>query len=456
MKSNSQKKPIVRIAPSPTGFFHIGGARTALFNLLFTRKQGGTFILRSEDTDVERSKKEYEDDILLSMDWLGLTYDDFFRQSERLDIYKKYLKEMIHSGVAYVSKEEQKEAGDRAEVIRFKNPNRIVQFEDLIRGSVSFNTTDLGDFVIAKSTDEPLYHLAVVIDDHEMGVTHVIRGEEHLSNTPRQILIQEAIGAIRPIYAHLPLILDSDRKKLSKRKHGEAVWINFYKKQGYLPEALLNYLALLGWNPGTEQELFTLSELIDAFEIEKVQKSGAVFNEEKLKWINKEHMKGLPADVIKKNINERIQSSKKFKEKNWTLSAGTLSRLYKTIFDHISYWGEVGQMIDAGELDYAFESPKYAKGLLFWKDEKDTVATKTRLEKVLSFIQQISDSDFKAEFIKKIIWDYATLEGRGQVLWPMRVALSGKKKSPDPFVLSEILGKEEAIVRLNDSIKTLS
>ncbi len=378
MKLSATKKPVVRIAPSPTGFFHIGTARTALFNFLFARKHGGTFILRSEDTDFERSKKEYEDDILSGMDWLGLTYDAFYKQTERLEIYNKYINEMLHAGTAYVSKENPKDAETREEVIRFKNPNRIVQFEDMIRGTVSFDTTELKDFVIAKSIDEPLYHLAVVIDDHEMGVTHVIRGEDHISNTPRQILIQEAIGAKRPVYAHLPLILDSDRKKLSKRKHGESVWIDFYRKQGYLPEALLNFFALLSWNPGTEQEIFTLTELIDAFDMEKVQKSGAIFNDEKLKWMNKEHMKLLPTDVIKRNISERFQLSEKFKQKGWQLGDEKLNRLWKTIFERVSYWGEITDLADSGELDYVFEKPHFPKELLLWKSGKNEQSADAR------------------------------------------------------------------------------
>lgn len=194
---------VTRFAPSPTGYLHVGSARTALFNFLYARKMKGKFILRIEDTDKERSKKEFEDDILAGLEWLGLKHDgEIFRQSERTDIYKKYLKKLIDDGKAYVSEEEVKKEGDRSSVIRFKNPNKEITFSDEVRGEVTFNTEDLGDFVIAKDMETPLYHLVVVIDDYEMGVTHVIRGEDHISNTPRQILIQEAIGATRPIYAH--------------------------------------------------------------------------------------------------------------------------------------------------------------------------------------------------------------------------------------------------------------
>ncbi|KKR31046.1 MAG: hypothetical protein A3C62_00575 [Candidatus Zambryskibacteria bacterium RIFCSPHIGHO2_02_FULL_39_16] len=285
----SKNNIVVRMAPSPTGNLHIGTARTTLFNYLFAKQRGGKFILRIDDTDRERSTKAFEQNILDGLIWLGLEHDELYRQSEREDIYKKFLKQMLDSGFVYISKEEVTEAGQRNEVIRLKNPNKKVVFEDLVRGSVEFDTTELGDFVVAKSLEEPLYHLASVVDDHEMAITHVIRGEDGISNTPRQILIQEAIRATRPIYAHLPLILASDRSKLSKRKHGEAVWIDTYKNKGYSPQAIINYLALLGWNPGTNQEIFTLDELIKVFDISRVHKGGAIFDEKKLAWVNRKH-----------------------------------------------------------------------------------------------------------------------------------------------------------------------
>ena len=269
------------MAPSPTGNFHIGGARTALFNFLYARKHEGKFIIRIEDTDKERSKKEFEEDIIESLNWLGLKYDELYRQSDREEVYKKYLKKMLDLGSVYIK--------DGEQVIRFKNPNKKIKFNDLIRGDIEFDTTELEDFIIAKNVNEPLYHLAVVVDDHEMAITHIIRGEDHISNTPRQILIQEAIGAERPLYAHLPLILAQDRSKLSKRKHGEAVSVNYYRQKGILPQALINYLALLGWNPGTDEEIFTLNELIKVFDLSRVHKGGAMFDEKKLAWVNRKH-----------------------------------------------------------------------------------------------------------------------------------------------------------------------
>jgi len=277
------------MAPSPTGNLHIGTARTALFNYLFAKQNGGKFILRIDDTDTERSTKAFEQNILDGLKWLGISYDELFRQSERTNIYISYLKKMIDNGSIYMSKEEVKEEGQRPEVIRLKNPNKKIVFDDLVRDQIEFDTTELGDFVVAKSIEEPLYHLASVVDDLEMGVTHVIRGEDGISNTPRQILIQEAMRAPRPIYAHLPLILASDRSKLSKRKHGEMVWIDTYKDKGYSARAIINYLALLGWNPGTEQEIFTLEELITIFDLSRVHKGGAIFDEKKLAWVNRKH-----------------------------------------------------------------------------------------------------------------------------------------------------------------------
>src|SRR3989344_1737824 len=285
--TEGKEKIITSFPPSPTGPLHIGNVRTALFNYLYARQNNGSFIVRIEDTDKTRSKKEYESSIFESLKWLSLEIDgEIWHQSERTEIYKKYLQKLIEENKAYISTETE---GENREVVRFRNPNKSVKFDDLIRGVVEFDTTELGDFIVAKSVDEPLYHLAVVIDDCESCITHVIRGEDHISNTPRQILIQEAIGAARPFYAHLPLVLAQDRSKLSKRRHGESASLNYYRHKGYSPEAIINYLALLGWNPGTEQEIFTLEELINVFDLSRVHKEGAIFDEKKLAWVNRKH-----------------------------------------------------------------------------------------------------------------------------------------------------------------------
>jgi glutamyl-tRNA synthetase len=303
---------ITRFPPSPTGLLHVGGARTALFNYLYAKQHGGKFILRIEDTDHERSKKEYENEIVESLRWLGIVWDnaEVWRSSERGETYQSYLTKLIDSGAAYVSREpekratppppaslgappHEKEEGKMVEVVRFRNPNKRVGWKDMIRGDVSFDTTELKDFVIARSVSEPLYHLAVVVDDFEMGITHIIRGEDHISNTARQMLIQEALGAPAPRYAHLPLVLAADRSKLSKRKHAELASLAHYRSQGISPEAMVNFLALLGWHPSESDasEVLSLSDLLREFRLERVQKGGAVLDVNKLNWLNRQYLK---------------------------------------------------------------------------------------------------------------------------------------------------------------------
>lgn len=454
----------VRFAPSPTGTIHVGTARTALFNFLFAKKHGGKMILRIEDTDKERSKKEYEDDILEGLKWLSISYDKLYRQSERTAIYKKYLEQLISAGSAYLSKEEASEeglpapqntasrqTGKRGEVIRFKNPGKTVTFHDLIRGDISFDTTELGDFVIAKDLETPLYNFAVVVDDFDMGITHIIRGEDGISNTPRQILIQEALNAPRPLYAHIPFILAPDRSKLSKR-HG-AVSVTEYRDLGFLPEALVNFLALIGWNPGDEREIFSTEELAKEFTLEKVQKSGAIFNIEKLRWMNKEYLKKMPIAEFKKRALECIPDSIRalpgFNEKKF-------DAVLEIVGERMSTFKDIVSMAEAGEIDYYFVMPEYPKEKLLWKGENDIAKTKARLTQTLNILKTLNEISFTAEKIKDALWDYATEEGRGSVLWPMRMALSGKDKSPDPFILAETLGKNETEQRLLQAIEKCS
>ncbi len=448
MKNNS---PVaVRFAPSPTGFFHIGSVRTALFNFLFARHYGGQFVLRIEDTDVARSKKEYEDNILENMRWLGLEWDVFARQSERADIHATELQKLLASGAAYVSKEKVEKEGDRGEVIRLRNPGTIVTFHDEIRGDISVDTTDLGDFIIARSPTEPLFHFSVVVDDFLMGITHVIRGEDHISNTPRQILIQEALGAPRPIYAHLPLILAADRSKLSKRKHGERVALSYYKQAGFLRAALINYIALLGWNPNqNEREIFSLDELIHLFDIAHIQKAGAIFNEEKLRWFNREYMRTQPPELLLQDI-VKVLSKRYFAGAVETLAP----KIVSSIRERVSVTSDVETMMDAGEFSYFFETPVLDAKKIIWKDTS-TETTRAHLEKIISFVTTLT-SDFDAEKAKMVLWPYAEHQGRGAVLWPMRYALSGREKSPDPFTLAAILGKEETIKRLKAALVAIS
>ncbi|MFZ2303396.1 MAG: glutamate--tRNA ligase family protein [Minisyncoccia bacterium] len=443
-------KVITRFAPSPTGVLHIGSARTALYSWLYARQNNGMFILRIEDTDKERSTREFEENIVEGLKWLGLTHDEFFRQSDRSAIYKKYLEVLVANGTAYVSKEIAVDDGHRTEVIRFKNPNIVVTFHDEARGDISFNTTELGDFVIAKDFETPLYNFAVVVDDFEMGVTHIIRGDDAISNTPRQILIQEAIGASRPIYTHLPMILAPDKTKLSKR-HG-ALAVTEYREEGYLPEAILNFVALMGWNPGNDQEIISISEMTKLFTPERVQKGSAVFNIDKLKWLNKHYMKLLRTEKAEEEILSRFPKSLREKAEG---NKKIFEKLVPVIVDHVSVFGEVKILAEAGEYNYFFDDPTFAKEALLWKDENDASVATNKLKKVLSLIADIDDTFFMPETIKTAIWDYATDAGRGSVLWPMRYALSGRDKSPDPFTLASILGKETTIRRIFYAIEVL-
>lgn len=422
---------ITRMAPSPTGKFHVGSARTALFSYLYAKHCGGKFILRIEDTDKERSKKEYEENILESFAWLGLQYDGPYRQSERTEIYKKYLQKLLDSGHAYVSKEDSAEEGKRGEVIRFKNPNTKIKFHDEVLDDIEVDTTDIGDFVIAKDLETPLYHLTVVIDDGLMKVSHVIRAQEHIANTPRQILILEALGFVRPVYAHIPLVLAPDKTKMSKR-HGATALLDF-RDAGYLPEAVVNFLAFMGWNPGTEQELFSLDELVKAFSLEKIQKAGAVFNIEKLNWYNREYIKKMDKKKLLTEIKKYL---------NWP--EDMLERALPTLVERMDKFSDLA---DEEEFGFYTKVPKYAAEKLIWK-KSDREKTRMHLQKVLEFLE--NNADFSdPEKIKAAIWDYAESAGRGDVLWPMRVALSGKDKSPDPFTLAYILGRQETLSRIN-------
>lgn len=399
------EKVVVRIPPSPTGYFHIGRARTALFNYLFAKHHGGEIVFRLEDTDKERSKREYEEDIISALEWLGITYDQGpFRQSERTEIYKKYIQIMLDNGTAYISNEPE---GENKEVIRFKNPNKIVSFTDVIRGEISFDTSDLKDFVVARNINDPLYHLTVVVDDHEMGVTHIIRGDDGISNTPRQILLQEAIGAKRPVYAHVPLILGSDRAKMSAR-HG-ATSLRDFRANGYLSEALVNYLALLGWNPGTEQEIFTMAELIEQFDLNKIQKGGAIFDPKKLDWVNKEHINRLPPEKQKELLLEKIKDE-----------------------------------------PYMIGEPTLDPEKIAWKKSTKEEAVQ-HLEEAKKIIENNSDTSS----VSANLMEYAEKAGKGNVLWPVRYALTGAEASPDPITILEILGKEKSLKRLENAIMVL-
>lgn len=442
---------VTRIAPSPTGYLHLGTARAALFNYLWARKNGGKFIIRIENTDKERDKSEFEAAILENLAWLGIEHDELYRQSDHNDAHKAAIQKLLEKDAAYISKEPSKDdANKEVEVVRFRNPNKEITFIDLVRGDVTFDTTDLKDFVIARSVDDPLHHLAVVVDDADEGVTLAMRGEDLLSNTPRQILIREALDLPSLQYLHLPLILAPDRTKLSKRKH--AASIGDFRDKGYLPEALLNYIAFLGWHPGTDEEIFTKDELTDRFTLDQIQKAGAMFDEVKLRWFNREHL-------MQKTDEEFISEIKGYFSQD-TLETlekiGRFERLIPELRERIEVYSDIADMEEAGEFDYFTGDPEYEKEELFWKKDQNAENTKRRLEEVQGLLEGLEAEKWASESVKEALWAYAEKEGKGEVLWPLRYALSGKDKSPDPFSLAAILGKDETVKRVSFAVEYLS
>lgn len=446
---------VTRFAPSPTGPLHVGSVRTLLYNYILARQQKGIMVMRIEDTDKVRSTKAHEQYIYDSLEWLGIQPDEIYVQSQRYDVLNAHLARIIAEDKAYISREKNPETGKENDLVRFRNPNTVITFTDIIRGEISFDTTELGDFVIARSPTDPLFHFAVVVDDFEMGITHIIRGEDHISNTPRQILIQQAIGAPRPQYAHLPLILAEDRSKLSKRKHGELVATMYYKQQGYLPEALLNFSALVGWNPGNDKEVYSMDELIADFSLERVHKHGAIFDIKKLRHINMLHIEALDPNRKNQLLKENIE--KACNTRGISLNNVQYSIVQGMILPRIALWSDIQTMFDSGEFDFLKadfmaqkESLEYVINpmLLVWK-KSDVTKTIAHISFAITTLEAISEQDWSEQNIKNSLWEYAEKNGKGDVLWPLRYALSNKEKSPDPFVLSTLIGKYETITRLN-------
>jgi len=437
---------ITRMAPSPTGYFHIGGVRTALFNYLFTKQNKGKFILRIDDTDDERNKPEYEENIVRVFDWLGLDYDEKVNQSDRKSIYKKHLQKLIKEDKAYEA--EKSESGE-GRVIRFRNPNSKIKFKDIILGEIEVETKDLDDFIIAKNFDNPVYHFTSVVDDGEMNITHVIRGQEHLANTPRQIIILEALGFSRPQYAHIPLILSPNGGKLSKRD-ADVIPALDYKKRGILPEALINFLAFIGWNPGGEREIYSKSQLIDKFNLKKVQKGGGVFNIDKLHWINKQYLKEMTDEEFHEYVSRKIEWFDKIEN----FDRNKLIKIVPMIKERIENYADLEKMISEGELDYFFKRPQYDVSKVVWKKDSPT-DTKHLLSEVRVILERLNEMKFDKQLTKDAIWKLAEEKGKGSVLWPIRYALSGRDKSPSPFELLEILGKEESLARIKHAIDKL-
>lgn len=481
----------VRFAPSPTGVLHIGSARTALFNYLFAKHTGGTFILRVEDTDRTRSTIESENNIIAGMKWLGLDWDEgpdvggpfgHYRQMERLDIYKKYAQKLLLENKAYhcfckpdeLEKEREvlmkegiaprysgkckNKSKDEAEKLIAQNAPHVIRFaiepkkiivNDLIRGQVEFDSSLFGDFVMVKSDGVPIFIFSNVVDDIEMKISHVIRGEDHLSNTPKQILVYEALGETPPQFAHIPMILGPDKSKLSKR-HG-ATSIDDYKNQGFLADAIVNFISLLGWNPGTDQEIFTREDLIKQFSVERVQKSGAVFNIEKLKWLNGNYIRNLKIDELIQLCIPYLQEASLMV---LAPSEQELAGLEKVIPLEQSRIQTISEI--SSHIDYFFKEPQIDQKILIPK-KGNIDTTKLALNKSSEFFNTIVEADFEASKLKDIWYKFCEQNNFKpiEVLWPMRAAFTGKEASAGAFEIMEILGKEKCVERINRAISVL-
>src|SRR3989344_4403725 len=414
---------VTRFAPSPTGFLHAGNHRTAVFAYLSAKHYDGSFIVRIENTDVARYMPESEANIFETLAWLDLTIDKQYRQSEHRARHRELLEKLIADDTAYISKETPKTPEEREEVIRFRNPGGTVSFQDVVRGNITVDTSDLGDFIIARSLDEPVFHFAVVVDDADEGVTHVIRGEDHISNTHRQILIQRALGFRTPVYVHLPLILSSDRTKLSKRKGAKP--LTEYRDMGILPEAMLNYLAFLGWNPGDDREYMSRDELIKAFDLSRVQKGSAIFDEIKLFSVNQHWMRKLSDEDFLTHLDARRDVRR----------PDIVGKTVSLLKERAHTFGEARELL-AGEFSCLFTEPNLDRLQLLAKELKERPGVaKTALESLLKPLKALGN-DVSAGEVKEAVMPLAAAEegkgkgGRGAVLWPLRYALSGAERSP--------------------------
>jgi glutamyl-tRNA synthetase len=467
----------VRFAPSPTGYLHIGGARTAVFNWLFAKHFNGKFLLRIEDTDFERSDKKMVQAIFDGLRWLGLDWDEeVIYQSDRLDLYRKYCHQLIEKGYAYycycsterlttlrqskeinraayfydkhcrnLSEEKKKELEKRniPRVVRFKvNPGRTT-FKDEVHGSLTFDNNEIDDFVILRSDNIPTYHLAVVVDDFEKKITHVIRGDDHLTNTPKHVLLYQALNWSIPRFAHVPMILGSDKKRLSKR-HG-ATAVSDFENQGYLPEAMFNFLALLGWSPGNNQEVLDKQELINNFDLTRVSKNSAIFDETKLAWINSQY-------INKASINDLYQGLLPFLKGKEVFNINNYSERYiKTSIEMLK--SRLRTLTDFVEYGYYFfkDPEKYDEKAIkkHWRGE----SLIERMQESKSILANLKD--FEEENIENTIRQLADKLGigAGKLIHPIRVAITGVAVSPGIFELIYVLGKEVAVRRLDKAIE---
>ncbi len=476
----------VRYAPSPTGHLHIGNARTALFNYLFARNQNGKFIIRIEDTDQKRNVAGGEESQLKYLKWLGIDWDESvdvggeygpYRQSERLDIYKKYYTELLEKGYAYkcyctdeeleqereeqrakgivphytgkcrhLTKEEQErlEKEGRKPAIRFKVPEgKVIKFNDMVKGEVSFETKDISDFVIVKNDGWPLYNFAVVVDDHLMKITHVLRGDDHISNTPKQILIYEALGWEPPIFGHMTLIVNEQHKKLSKRDESIIQFIEQYEELGYLPEALFNFITFLGWSPGGEREIFSKEELIEIFDPNRLSKSPAVFDQKKLLWMNNQYMKMQDLDRVVDLALPHLIKAGKVSEKPSPEEFEYARKVIALYQEQMSYGAEI---VELTEIFYQDD--------VHYDEECQQVLNEEQTPEVLkAFLQEIENIDvFEHSEIKAAMKRTQKTSGyKGKKLFmPIRVAVTGSTHGPDIASSLELIGKEKTVNRIKN------
>ncbi len=478
----------VRFAPSPTGYLHVGGLRTALYNYLFAKKNNGKFILRVEDTDRNRYVEGAVDNLIQALKWCGLDYDEGpdkggsaapYMQSQRLELYQKYADELVHQGKAYYCfctperltelREEQQrqklpqakydkhclhltkeEIGEKlssgiAKVIRLNvEAGQKIVFNDIVRGRVEFDSNNIDDQVLIKSDGYPTYHLANVVDDHLMEISHVIRGEEWLSSTPKHVLLYNFFGWEQPSFAHLPLLLNPDRSKLSKRQGDVAV--EDYKEKGFLKEALVNFVALLGWNAGDDKEFYLMNELIENFSLERVNKSGAVFDLEKLNWLNAEHLRHKTDNEILPMLKEEIQKSR---YNNNYYHDDYLLKIIEAMKERVSFVHEY-----VSKSPYFFEAPdEYEQAAVAksWKPE-----TPEHLMKLYNSFSQLADSPLKHDYERALSDAAEELNvGKGKLIHPLRLAMSGTSTGPGMYDLLYILGKQEVLTRITKAIETL-
>jgi nondiscriminating glutamyl-tRNA synthetase len=490
--------PRVRIAPSPTGPLHIGTARTALFNYLYARRHGGTFVLRLEDTDVARSTVGFEADILEQLNWLGITWDEGpdhaggddrgpfgpYRQMQRRERYAEAAADLLardlaypcfctpeeldadrkaqeaaHQPPRYVGRCTNLTADERADrvaqgrpaALRFRVRADKVRFDDLVRGEVEFDTSNLGgDFVIVRGDGTPLYHFVVVVDDAAMDISHIIRGEDHLSNTPKHILLFEALGHGVPAFAHLPLILNPDRTKMSKRKSQTA--IADYRAQGFVPEAMVNYLALLGWSTGTEEEILGLEELTQRFDLDHVQKGGAVFDRERLEWLNGQWIRRLEPDELIARLEPFLGEDLRAGRIDRLPAPEELRPLIPIIQERLPTLGAIGDLVgflwlDTVTIDPAMLVPKR------W----DRETTLTGLRAARESIASAGAVAFEADELEPPMRALAEANGwkAGDLFMAVRVAVTGRTAAPPLFDSLVALGRERVLARLDAAIDTL-